>query len=385
LNRKRLFLFSCASLLWLEGCSIAKNPATTEKEPTTAQTVGDVVGDKNVMINKVEGDSTVNLTAARPEDVAEIIARANTIQEQAFDYARIGDPVNAEILLKDSVEILKKGLGPDNPNVARHLIALASFYERYDQDQGRVEPLVKQALAINEKTLGPDHADVAGNLEYLAKYYHDKGRLTEAESLYRRALTIKEKAFGEDDRDVSKSLDTLALFYYEQGKCNEAEPLYRRILAIDEKKDYRQDVVFDLNRLALLNKCQGKYIEAKQLYQRSLTIAKKVSSDTDIVTIQNDLRKLESVAQGRVRVVVKSIVPNSQAEKLGIQVSDIITQYKNKAILDADVFLYERSLEPNTSPSQELKVLRDGKELVFIVKPGKIGIELQDQFPQDHK
>lgn len=35
------------------------------------------------------------------------------------------------------------------------------------------------------------------------------------------------------------------------------------------------------------------------------------------------------------------------------------------------------SLPPN--PAQELKVLRDGKELVFKVKPGKMGAELQEQ------
>ena len=130
-------------------------------------------------------------SAPRPENASEVLARANVLKEQAWAYERRNDLVNAELLLKESVEVLKKGLAPDNPNVARHLVYLASFYRGNDLDRGRVEPLLRQALAIDEKALGPDDPVVAGNLEYLAQVLRKANRGDEAAPLETRARQIR--------------------------------------------------------------------------------------------------------------------------------------------------------------------------------------------------
>lgn len=77
------------------------------------------------------------------------------------------------------------------------------------QVQGRyaeAEPLLKRSLAITEKALGPDHRDVGTSLNRLAYLYQPGPLYGEAETLYKRCLTIREKTLGPDDPDVAQSL-----------------------------------------------------------------------------------------------------------------------------------------------------------------------------------
>jgi len=64
---------------------------------------------------------------------------------------------------------------------------------------------------------------------------------------------------------------------------------------------------------------------------------------------------------------------------LGIKVGDIFTYYDNQPVLGINRFIYGRNQEPANGLEKELKVLRDGKELIFKVKPGKIGAELEEK------
>jgi len=80
------------------------------------------------------------------------------------------------------------------------------------------------------------------------------------------------------------------------------------------------------------------------------------------------------------QVVVVSIVPNSQAEQLGIQVGDIFTYYDGKPIMNYVLFTTNHDSEPADGPPKKLTVLRKGKKRTFKVKPGKIGVELADQY-----
>ena len=61
---------------------------------------------------------------------------------------------------------------------------------------GEAEPLVKRSIAILEKALGPEHPDVASSLNTLASVYKSQGRYGEAEPLFKRSLAIWEKVLG---------------------------------------------------------------------------------------------------------------------------------------------------------------------------------------------
>ena len=56
-----------------------------------------------------------------------------------------------------------------------------------------MDNLLKRSLAILEKALGPDHPDVAVSLNNLGELYRAQGRYAQAEPLYKRSLAIWEK------------------------------------------------------------------------------------------------------------------------------------------------------------------------------------------------
>ena len=66
--------------------------------------------------------------------------------------------------------------------------------------QGRTseaEPLYLQALEITKRRLGEDHPDVATRLNNLANLYSDQGRYNEAKPLYSKALDMRKRLLGE--------------------------------------------------------------------------------------------------------------------------------------------------------------------------------------------
>ncbi|WP_375480267.1 tetratricopeptide repeat protein, partial [uncultured Nostoc sp.] len=107
--------------------------------------------------------------------------------------------------LEQCLEIIKKRLGEEHPNVASILNNLALLYN----SQGRyseAEPLYIQALALYRKLLGEEHPDVAQSLNNLAQLYNSQGRYSEAEPLNIQALTLYRKLLGEEHPDVAQSL-----------------------------------------------------------------------------------------------------------------------------------------------------------------------------------
>src|SRR5262249_45211289 len=74
----------------------------------------------------------------------------------------------------------------------------------------------------------------------------------------------------------------------------------------------------------------------------------------------------------RVHVTVVEIVPDSQAERLGLQAGDVLVTYDNREVTDIAAFIAGRADEKG-SKTHELQVLRDGKTLGFRVVPGMLG------------
>ncbi len=81
---------------------------------------------------------------------------------------------------------------PDELHIAALLNLGASLGEegRY----GEALSIQERSLEVGERSLGPDHPDVARHLANLGENYHLHGRYAEAEPLLRRGLDIRERA-----------------------------------------------------------------------------------------------------------------------------------------------------------------------------------------------
>ncbi|MEQ8386704.1 MAG: tetratricopeptide repeat protein [Coleofasciculus sp. A1-SPW-01] len=63
---------------------------------------------------------------------------------------------------------------------------------------GEAEPLYQKALELYKRLLGDDHPDVASSLNNLAYLYSSQGRYGEAEPLYQQALELCKRLLGDD-------------------------------------------------------------------------------------------------------------------------------------------------------------------------------------------
>jgi tetratricopeptide (TPR) repeat protein/DNA-binding XRE family transcriptional regulator len=198
---------------------------------------------------------------------------AQTLDALALLSQSQGQYTEALPLFQRSLAIREQTLGQDHPDVAVALNNLAHLY-RYQGRYVEAQPLAEQALAINEQALGPTHPEVATSLNTLALLHRAQGHYTEALPLYQRALAIREQVLGPDHPDLAVSLGNLALFYRSLGRSAEALPLIQQTLAINERVlgPNHTDVALTLNNLALFYYDQKRYEEAVPLIQRALAI-----------------------------------------------------------------------------------------------------------------
>ena len=84
------------------------------------------------------------------------------------------------------------------------------------RSQGRyndAEPLYLQSLDIRKRQLGNDHPDVATSLNNLAVLYESQGKYSEAEDLAQQALVIYQNRLGNEHPNTQNAVVTVKLLY----------------------------------------------------------------------------------------------------------------------------------------------------------------------------
>ena len=226
---------------------------------------------------------------------------ATSYNNLALLYYSQGRYSEAEPLYKKALELRQRLLGEEYPDVATSYNDLALLY----CSQGRyseAEPLYKKALELWQRLLGEEHPYVATSYNNLARLYESQGRYSEAEPLYKKALELKQRLLGEEYPDVATSYNNLAGLYESQGRYSEAEPLYKKALELKQRllgEEY-PDVATSYNDLALLYRSQGRYSEAEPLYKKALELWQRLLGEEhpDVATSYNNLAGLYEF-QGR--------------------------------------------------------------------------------------
>jgi CHAT domain-containing protein/tetratricopeptide (TPR) repeat protein len=201
---------------------------------------------------------------------------AAAIHSLAVCYYYKGDYPKSELLSNRALVIQEKTLGPDNPGVAPTLNLLSLFHLNKG-DYAKAESLSKRGVAIKEKALGPEHPILTYYLEKLAHIYDKKGEYRKAEPLYLRLLAIREKILGPEHPSVAQALNDLGNLYYNKGVDANAESLLRRSLSIREKRfgPEHPSVAESLRNLANLYRNRKDFAQAEPLYLRALAIQEK--------------------------------------------------------------------------------------------------------------
>lgn len=99
--------------------------------------------------------------------------------------------------------ITEKYKGKDHPSLVTHLINLATSYSK-SKNFVEAERLLRTSLEIMMKTVEPDDASISFPMLHLAVTLFHLKRDEDAEELALQVLHIREKAFGKDSLPVGK-------------------------------------------------------------------------------------------------------------------------------------------------------------------------------------
>ncbi len=110
-------------------------------------------------------------------------------------------------MLRDALEMRRRTLGPDHPDVAASGTSLAYWLT----DAGRYEEattLVEESLAIRQQALGPEHPQFAGTLTVKANLMLATERYEEARAVAVEAQRILKLSLPDDSWQVAAARST---------------------------------------------------------------------------------------------------------------------------------------------------------------------------------
>ena len=148
-------------------------------------------------------------------------------------------------------------------------------------DLGRYEDgeqLLRTSLELRERQLGPHHLSLATSLNNLAGVYRKRGRYAAAEPLYMRALAIWETNQGQNHPDVAVGLNNLGIVFYEQARYPEAERCFPTGIRHSKEGSgsVRTQPWPSVSTIwPSLYQIQKRYNEAGRMYRESLAICEK--------------------------------------------------------------------------------------------------------------
>lgn len=212
---------------------------------------------------------------------------------------------DAERLFREVLDLRLQTLGPEHPDIAESLAALAQFYQGtsdFEQSQvlyekalrmlrglepgnravaqclhgyaamlvaaGRyeeAEPHLNEALSIQRSVLGKDHIDVARTLTDLCEIYCYHGEYEKAEPLYREQVRILTRAFPNGHKDLAIAISDLATVIAMRDGCSEAERLHHEAVAMEAESSVSGEHALTLNNYSVFLYEQGRYQEALPL------------------------------------------------------------------------------------------------------------------------
>ena len=180
-------------------------------------------------------------------------------------------------LLQDALQMARKTLGADHPDVSTYELELAWVYLKWNRLDEAL-PLCRKALATRRKAYGSDNAYTAFAIQVLGTLLRNRGEYTEAKQLLEESLAIRERVLGSDHTDVATSLYHLGWLAKVTRNFESAKRYYERALPIYERRlgaDH-PNTIWCLNDLAIIEEDLGDLNGALQLQERILAIRERV-------------------------------------------------------------------------------------------------------------
>lgn len=312
-----------------------------------------------------------------------------------------------EEILKSSIDIGTKKVGPNDVNLALPLNGLTRLYLKWGKlseakaindrtlalfktkasqsntlyaytafnlaqilnETGRYkesELLYKAALAGLENVLGFDHEYCANALEPLGELFRKESRYGEARKAFQRVRKIRAVTLTKEHPDYGKALLDLALVCRDEGRYARANEYCERATKIIESALGKNNVEISKCWVtqASISRYQGRYAEAEELARRALALDEKLLTP-DHPSIAHDMVELANILADEGKLAEAETLLNkslkiSQA-KLGANHPDIANSVHGLATIYLAQKEYAKA-EPLYRQSLELTEKALGKE-----------------------
>ena len=192
-------------------------------------------------------------------------------------YRTLGLYNKAEKYLLEGLEIRKKVLGNNNPDLALSYFNLGEMYH-YKKDYKKAEVYYSKALKIRKAVYGIYNLDVAHSLDLLGRLMRDEDKFHRADSLTNLAFNIRKKLTSDTDAVMVDSYHSLGMIAYDKGEYIKAEKDYRKEGEI-LKRTGKIYPAFLFNFATVLEE-NGKYKESDSLFEKCLILSRKFYGDS---------------------------------------------------------------------------------------------------------
>jgi len=234
------------------------------------------VGAAAVVVGLLAGFSVVQAVELRR--ITRERDRADRITDFMTDMFKVSDPGESrgnvvtarEILDKASTDIAG-GLAKDPELRARMMGVMGEVYSNLGL-YSRAESLTTQSLDVRRRLLGPDDPEVMKSMSTLVRILNREARFRDAEKLAREALDLKRNVLGAEHPDTLSALGDLAALLSAQGRYPDAEELQRQVLAAQRRVlgSQHPDTLLSMGDLAMTLRRQGHYAESEALFREKL-------------------------------------------------------------------------------------------------------------------
>ncbi|MGV3707962.1 MAG: protein kinase domain-containing protein [Gemmatimonas sp.] len=284
-------------------------------------------------------DQALKLTAER-DKANEVTQFLTDVISSANPYQQSGHVPTLHEVLDRGATLAETSLR-DRPEVRAHLMSsMAPAYFGLG-DWNRAGDLAEEAVNIRRRILDANDPEIAAALIYLTSVRMNQGRMVEAERHIRESIAIYNTLPNVDHDDLVSAVSTLGVVLQRQGKLEDAGEVLRSLLTQE-----RARTPLDSARVAQLSRNLGHvmrdrraYAEAVPLYQAAYDMhvglfgTEHPESANSAVNLGNAYAKVgdavtaESLLRAGVRVKRKT---------LGLQHPDVIAdQLTLASALDA--------------------------------------------------
>ncbi len=201
-------------------------------------------------------------------------------------YKRLDRYADAERSYKQALELRRRALPPNQPELAYSFNNLADIYRiqgRYWEARNLTLAAVHSLEQADPKD--PEMPILLSNLGVIERYLHNPA---EAEQRLQDALMLAERLEGPDSKVAALALNNLAQILEDVQEYDEAEVLYTRAVPILEKLGpvHTQDLAIALSNFGRMQSRVGRFEEAKQSEERALALIDGCAPSSNLVRAQ---------------------------------------------------------------------------------------------------